>query len=408
MMKRVNSRDIWILFTFALWLIVEILFDTTIESVFGISKDVINSIMNIVITAMLLVRIVLLQTYKRKELIVIGMITLLLLVSAMNSHYLSFISTWLFIVAIKDMDYRQLVLLAKRILQILIPVVILLYFMGVIDDYTMYRGAELRQSLGFSHPNGLGRYIFHWVACSVYMTEEKNVSAMKFLFYSLLALFIYIVPNSQSALICLILLLVGVFLFQMMKNRKNRQKILAVACMMGAAAANLGSVVLSLLDLKSHPFWKQVDRLLSIRFSAGHRVYELYGMKWLGHIVYVTEAEREAVGITETLYLDNSYMTLLIRCGILVYLLFTVSFLLLLWKVYKAEEYNLLIILTVYSIYGIMEKCVYVLGMNAFILMMARLLYASFPFNTVKEKRITDDTGSNKKYGSRNLYWNCE
>lgn len=402
-----NNREVWILLTFAIWLMVEILFDTTIEFIFGISKDVINSIMNIVVTAMLLVQIVLLQTYKRKELIIIAILTLLFLISAVNSHYLTLISTWLFIVAVKDMDYRQLILLAKRILQILIPFVILLYFIGVIDDYTMYRGTELRQSLGFSHPNRLGSYIFQWVACSVYMTEEKDVNVLKFLFYGLLALFIYLVPNSQSAFICLILLLVGIFLFQMMKSRKNRQKILAVACMVGTAAANLGSVVLSLLDLERHPFWKQADRLLSIRFSAGHRVYELYGMKWLGQMVYVTEAEREAVGITETLYLDNSYMTLLIRYGILVYLLFTVSFLLLLWKVYKGEEYKLLIILTVYSVYGIMEKCVYVLGMNAFILTMRMLLYETGESSFKKELKNTDDIKPDKKYGSWNLYRNC-
>lgn len=408
MLRRKTSKEVWILTTFALWLITEIMLNTTIETVFGISKDLINSFMNAVVVLMLMIQMVFFQTYKRREILTITAVTVLLLISAWNSHYLSLMSTWMFLVAAKNVDRRQMILLAKRILQILIPFIILLYFLGVIDNNTMYRGTELRQSLGFSHPNQLGLRIFQWTACSVYLADGKHIGILGVILYALLGVFVYLVPNSQSASACLLLFMIGILFLQKLEKQAKWKKRFAGFLILGSLMTNLGSVCLSLFDISKYPFLKKIDALLSIRFSAGHRVYELYGIKWLGQMAYVSEKEREAAKITETLYLDNSYMTLLIRYGFLVYLLFSICFFLLLWKLYRLEKYELLMILAVYSVYGIMENSVYMMTHNIFILEMGMLLYAPFPFNAVKEKRITDDTGSNKKYGSRNLYWNCE
>lgn len=406
MMKKVNNREIWILLTFAIWLSTDILLNTTLESIFGIPKDMIDSFSNLLVSAMLVVQLSLFQTYKRKELLIIAAVTLLLLISAVNSHYLALMSTWLFIVTAKDIDKRQLIALAKRILQILIPLIILLYFVGVLENDIMYRNGEIRQSLGFAHPNQLGLRIFQWVACSIYLTDGKHIGISKMILYIILGIFIYLVPNSQSATACLFLLIIGILFLQILGKKTKWKKRFAGALLFGAFGVNLGSVFLSLSDISGNPFLKKIDRLLSIRFSAGHRVYELYGIKWLGQMAYVSEKEREMLGITEKLYLDNSYMTLLVRYGILVYLLFTVCFFVLVWKLYRSEQYKLLVILVTYSVYGIMENSVYMMTHNIFILTMGMVLYVSPRLDTAKEKRITNDIESNEEYGSWNFNWN--
>ena len=92
-------------------------------------------------------------------------------------------------------------------------------------------------------------------------------------------------------------------------------------------------------------------------------------------MAYVSKEERKLAGITEQLFLDNSYMTLLIRYGIVVYLLFTVCFLLLLWRLYRLERYRLILILSVYAVYGIMENNVYMITHNIFLITMGIFLY---------------------------------
>lgn len=386
MRKKVNNREVWILFTFAIWLSTDILLNTTLESIFGIPKDVIDSFSNLLVSAMLIVQLSLLQIYKRKELLIIAAVTVLLLISAVNSHYLALMSTWLFIVAAKNIDNRQLIVLAKWILQILIPVVILLYFAGVLENDIMYRDGEIRQSLGFFHPNQLGLRIFQWAACSIYLTDGKHIGISRMILYIILGIFIYLVPNSQSAFVCLMLLIIGILFLQKLEKKTKWKKRFAGVLLFGALGVNLGSVFLSLSDISGNPFLKKIDRLLSIRFSAGHRVYELYGIKWLGQMAYVSEEERKVVGIAEKLYLDNSYMTLLVRYGILVYLLFTICFVVLLWKLYQSEQDKLLVILVVYSVYGIMENSVYMMTHNIFILAMGMVLYGLPRLDAAKEK----------------------
>jgi len=366
--------DDFFLFTFVLWLIGEIVFGTTIESIAGVPKGQLNTLLNVLISFMLMIQLVLFQTYKRREFLAIIVVSLILLLSAINSGYLSIVSTWLFIVAAKNVEYKQLIVWAKRILQVMIPVVILLYLFGIIENYTMYRGTQLRQSLGFSNPNQLGLRIFQLVACSIYLTGEKHLKMPKIVIYVIGCLFIYLIPNSQAATGCLLLLIIGVLVFELIKNNR-RKKAFAGLLIAGSVMANFGSVILSMVDLSHYPILKKIDKLLSIRFSAGHRVYELYGIKWMGQTVYVSEKERELVGIKEKMWLDNSYMTLLIRYGVLVYLLFTICFLYLLWKLYKIEEYKLLVILAVYSIYGIIENSVYMITHNIFIIFLGMLLY---------------------------------
>lgn len=400
------DKQSWILCTFAVWFIVEIIFNTTIEGIGGISRENINSFANIIVLAMLMIQIVVLQTYKRCELFVIVAITILLLISALNSGYLSIVSTWMFIVATKNVKSERLILLAKRILQLSVPLVMLLCFLGLIENYTMYRGMELRQSLGFSHPNQLGLRIFQWVACYVYLTGGRNLKISEIVIFFISGLFTYLVPNSQSATVCLFLLIVCVLIMQMLKKKKRGRIFFGRLFVAGAIFVNLGSVFLSLIDLANYPVLSKLDKLLSIRFSAGHRVYELYGIKWLGHTVYVSQKEREVAGITEKLWLDNSYMTLLIRYGFFVYLLFTICFIFLLWKLYKSEEYKLLVILVTYSVYGIMENSVYMITHNIFIIVMGMLLYSTKKH--IAERRVDNETGKNKKYCSRNIYRTCK
>lgn len=370
----IGKKD-WILITFALWFAVEILLNTTIESVAGIPKDTINSFANLIITSMLAVQIIILQKYTRGELLLIAMITVLLLISAFNSRRLYLVSTWMFIVAAKYVDYERLIRTAKHVLQVCVPMVILLYFLGLIEDHTMYRGTDLRHSLGFAHPNTLGLRIFQWAACLVYLTGKRSLKFFEILLLIFAAVFVYLIPNSQTAVFCLLLLIAGAFFLQILMRKERNQKWFAVSVIVGSLLVNAGSVCLSLIDVFHYPVLKKLNQILSIRFSEGYKMYNLYGFTWLGQQVIGGENECRLAGITEVRYLDNSYLTLLLRYGIWVYLLFTIFFFLLLWKLYCLKQYKLLLLLSVNAVYGIMENSVYMMAYNIFIITMGMLVY---------------------------------
>ena len=362
----IDKQD-WILITFAVWFTVGIIFKSTMESVVGIPKETINSVVNVCVVLMLMVQIVIWQRYTRGELLLIVAITALLLISALNCKYLYLVSTWMFIVAAKEVNYEQLVRLQMRIVQICVPFVIILCSLGILEDRTIYRGSELRHSLGFVHPNILGLRIFQWAVCYVYLMGERTLKSFEIVFLLLGIFFVYQVPNAQTAVASLALLLVGELLFQLLKERSVLKKYFSKLIIVVTLLINFGSICLSMIDLAKYPLMKKLDMFLSLRFSEGHKLYVLHGLSWLGQEVYVSEAEGK--------YLDNAYMTLLVRYGILVYLLFTICFFLLLLKLYRMEKFKLLNILALYAVYGIMSNSLYTIEHNIFIVMMGILLY---------------------------------
>ena len=143
----------------------------------------------------------------------------------------------------------------------------------------------------------------------------------------------------------------------------------------GAALTNVLSITFSLIDVKKNRLLSWIDLALSIRFSAGHKVYELYGISILGNRIYVTERERELVGIGYNLWLDNSYLYLLLRYGVISYGIYSMLYLIGMRYYKDAEEFFMVIIFFLYSVYGIMETGLFMIQHNVFLLALGAVVF---------------------------------
>ena len=143
----------------------------------------------------------------------------------------------------------------------------------------------------------------------------------------------------------------------------------------GAFAVNIFSIILSFMDVMANSVLAKIDQWMTCRFSCGHRVLTMYGISFLGRKIYVSDEERKLAGIAEKLWLDNAYMSILLRQGVLVFLIFSVGYLWLMKYMAVQKRYVLLFILFLFSVYGIMEAGMYTLGQNVFLIFFADLLY---------------------------------
>lgn len=363
------------MFIFLLWYSTTILFTTNLKVIFGIPVTTINSIVDMVILVFLMIQIVLFQSYKKREIIFIIGITLSIVVATVLSGQNTLLSSWIFIVASKNIDLDRIIRAAYRILIIMIPMIALLCLLGFIDDRTMMRGDYLRFSLGFLHPNHLGMRVFQLMSCHCYINRNK-LGIFDYLFIVLSIIFAVKIPNSQTAYVCLIVFLIVLLGYRYVVNQKKIMTEMYAKCLLiGAFLLNILSIILSYIDVSGNIILSKIDKWMSMRFSACHKVWQIYGVSFFGQRVYVLEEERKRVGITVPLWLDNAYMNMLLRYGVLVFLIFSIGYLYLIRKMTMQKKYVLVIILFLYSLYGTMEPALYMITHNIFLIAFADILY---------------------------------
>lgn len=374
---------------FCFWYSTEIIFNTTLKFVLGIRIDMLNNMANWLVFALLMVQIIFMQSYKKKELMLIILITLPVIISTGLSSNRSLLSVWMFIVGAKKISFDKIIQIAYRILLIMVPMVIFLWLVGIIDDYTIMRGNIQRFSLGFSHPNQLGLRVFQLTLCYCYINRTKlSILSYYKIFFAIL--FTIIVPNSQTAYISLTVFLIAILIYKYMESHKKKfMEIFANSLAVCTLLLNILSIALAYIDVNNNTFLSRIDKWMGARFSWCHRVWQIYGVSFLGQSVYVLEEEIKLVGIKNRLWLDNAYVSILLRYGILVYLVTSIAYLCLIRSMTNRKEYVLAIILFLYSLYGLMENGLYMLSHNIFLIALSELLYHKTRVDTV-----LDETGN--------------
>lgn len=348
-------------FAFALWFIAEILFNTTLGDVVPVNLDYISGRMDYAVFLLLQIQIIFFQEYSSWELLVIVPVTLLAAVSTLLSGSVRVMGTWMFIVAFKYMDLDEIVSMAYRILRIMLPAVIFLCMVGLLPDASNYRFEVLRHSMGFNHPNYFGMKIFQFSACYVYL-HWRSLKKRDLFWGILVIAFLYWVPHSVTSILCTAVLIfltaVGRF---MEKDNKPLLETFKTALMISGFICIAATVFITLYGMSS-PVCQALDAWMSYRLSYANRIYGVYGISLLGQ------------QISSSYLLDSGYMDLVLRSGLLVYLVFFAVYIA--NMIYHRKNTALYILLCTFAFYGIMEYGVYLIARNIFLLSIADILYS--------------------------------
>ncbi len=366
-------KNNYIYFVLIFWLICEVLFNSTMDKILFWDSKALNNAMSYIILALLMLQIIFFQKYQRNELMLIFLITLPIIYATINADHYNMMSTWIFAVASKDIDFDKLMKQAYISQLIMVLVVFYLFFTGSITEATMYRNSVLRHSFGFMHPNQLGIRVFLIVVCRCY-TRRKNINFYDVILTFLAGLFVYVVPNSKTSYYSLFML--GCIMIIHLLSRmgvKAFARASSIAVWL-ALICNVGSVFLSIIDVNKYPWLRWFDLRMSRRFSMCHRTMQLYGITVWGQDVH-TILKRHIIGKHYTLYLDNSYMSILLRYGIVVYVLFSLLYLFAMVYLKRANQIMLLEIMCLFAIYGVMENNFFSMSQNLFLLALSYPIY---------------------------------
>ncbi len=373
--KREEFGRLFLYFVFVLWSGTEVLFSSTLNKILWWEKDKINDQMAIIILGLLLVQIVFFQKYQLSEMIIIAMISLPIIYATLNSNHNRMMSTWIFIIAAKYIDFDKLIRVTYYVELWLMILIIYLFEIGFISEYTMYRGTILRHSLGFSHPNQLGVRIFLLVICRCYIRREK----FNFIDWSIIiaaAIFVQRVADSKTSYYALYILSVIMAVYVMVHFFGGELEKYSNIMIVVAIGANVLSVFLSYIQVKKYPLLKAIDTFMSKRFSLCHKTLQYYGVKLFGQDIKLI-FPRPGIGRMYHFWLDNAYMSILLRYGVVVFLIFSSLYIWTMVLLKNTGHHILVSILCLYAIYGIMENNFFSMSQNIFLLLLSYPIYGN-------------------------------
>lgn len=286
------------------WIIVSVFFGrTTIDAVIGSTAITIYSLGRILIYVFLFCAI-LWGGISRKETIEITLLSITLVLSAVNSGEVVLLGVLLFVAAAKEIKADNIMLIYFKIHLFILIVTTILAFTNVIDMNVMSRGMIQRNSFGFSHPNGFGGEILTIIVCYVTL-KWKKIKNIELMMITILGLVLLQEADCRMASIVLGAYVLCIWMIKNIYKFKvnvNAVKNIVMLIFFMILAVTIYAVVWYSYQNKT---LRLVDSILSYRFDAMHSIYKSQGIRLFGQKILNEAAIR----------VDNSYARVMLING---------------------------------------------------------------------------------------------
>lgn len=350
-------------------------FLVSLAQTFGIGADD-NPIVVLITIASFIVYIfkVFGESYTKKELLLIIILTIYAGISYLYSHNLLVVINVFVIIAMKNIDIKKLIkcLFVYRLIGFLM--VISLTLIGVLpnsEKYLFVNGVNtfvIRQSLGFFHPNLLALYFFVLISMVIYGCFEK-IRCPHYILLVILTIVIYNICYSRSGLLCTLFLITVSFAIKYFK--KIHKLILNRITYILPIILALVFVLISMFYIDNF-ILEKINSLLSGRLYLSNVFIENYGLSFFGIMMentYYIDSSRVII--------DSGYVHYLLNYGIL-------GFTLLMYVMYLCSKYFLknnklleFVIFTSFSLYCMTEKELLICLLNFPLLYVSKYLFSS-------------------------------
>lgn len=301
----------------------------------------------------------------------VGISLLLLIVSA--SYYMSKSQEIVFLtlvcLAVSDKDEKTLIKGALLGFVSGVVLVLVTFILGLTPDTIQIRLGKVRHSLGFSLPIILPSFYLTISAMYFYLNKNKFRYSQLILILAPLFLITYFC-DGRAPFLCVMLLCIFVVLIKILNKRAINKKTLLLV-LYGILLFMVG---ISLFFFSEYDSANQYHQLIN-EFSTGRMEWwglygERYPIKLFGQELARNGGASLDVltGQVDMMILDNSYLSLLLEYGLIVFSLFILFLCLVIRKLVEAEEYVLVAIWFVFIIYGFSSNYLYFIDRNLVLL----------------------------------------
>lgn len=280
-----------------------------------------------------------------------------------TDNYKNIVYILLFIIASKNLDFDYIVKKVFKYRLIFMMCIIICSFLNLTTDFNMLRinSNTIRYSLGFAHPNRLSACIMELVFEYIYIYKNK-LSYFKIFNLILISYLVIYVTDSRTVSIMIIITLLFLLLNKFLKGKLIEKSFVNNMIRFLPILMCLLSVYICYLFNNGNTMAYNLNTLLTGRIRLMSNAIKISGITLFGSNV-------DAV--------DNSYIQLITRTGIIFSSIFIVLYIKSLKHVINEKNYTLCIIFMLYLFFGLFESYLFRLTYNVFILYFGKMIYCT-------------------------------
>lgn len=269
-------------------------------------------------------------------------------------------------------DYKKMLKVYISSIAFGFIVIFALYFLHKMPEYQLVRDdGTPRYSFGFSHPNGLGRFMFLF-CCLFYFIKRTNFTWKHIFLYFCIGLFIYYFPNSVTSallvwLIAVMMLFQKAYIYQKNKNPLSNP-LLRVIGYTVLPALTILMIVVTIMYINNVSILENLPTTILARFKMGTQGLQQYGIKLFGNdIKFSGTADAYFHKRTGRYFvLDSLFFYLPIKMGIVPTIYFFAIYFYTICNSVKRKDISKIVVLIIFLLYSISE-CAILSSSTAFL-----------------------------------------
>ena len=256
---------------------------------------------------------------------------------------------------------------------VMLVFIILSSYLGIIQNYIYYSALRERQYLGFRYALYPSSILCNIIFLKIYI-EKENVSWL-----SLICLLIgnYILfQYTDSRLTFMLGTVLIIFSAIMKKSQKFREIVLNRVFIWSFLVLALLSIYATLNYDYLSDWQSDLNEALGGRLSLGNSTLKFYGYGLFGKMLSLSGNGLDENGMLNTStydYVDNLYVLLLLRAGIIFLFIFLVAMTIIMKKIYIQKDSYLYIIFILLAFHGIIDDLIMLPQYNSFWFVVAAL-----------------------------------
>jgi len=310
-----------------------------------------------------------LTSYNIKELVACVVLTLIGLVTYRNSGEKSALIFLIMMIGFKNIDFERIMKIGLVVFGAGFGGMVLTSMLGIGNDIVMAHhkfGIDiLRRGMGYSHPNVLHVSYAVLVVLILFVCSDyiNRIRTYLWVFAGNIIVFLY--SASYTGFMLVVFLILFNIYFSYRKNFCMVEKIL-IQCIFPVCV--LFSLFAPLLVEPDTLLFKILNKALNQRFYASRLYMQENPVTLFGSRIYASH----------TFALDNSYVTLLIYGGIILFLLVCAGYIYTIHISMKKRDGKVLSVLLSFSIAGVIEPFLFNLSFkNLSLLIVAECLFSA-------------------------------
>lgn len=367
---QVSGEGIY-LFSFGLCLFLTFIMNTTFLPYLMTKYFNLNWIQYLAM-GLLIIKIIFYDDYKIYQLLIMGCIVGIALISWRRTHYIMLLVMIIFILSAKNVDFSKIIKCYLKINGVMLSMCCIYALLGIIVNLKYVRDGVTRLSLGIDYPTDLAAYIFYYILALMFIRYSK-INSKDYFLLILASFCTYLITNARLDSV-LILMIVPIFA---LAKRADRNKVISVWFCNGYLGLILILPYLYYLltyYYNGDAIYQKINNMLSGRLYYGNVAINRYGLSLLGqHVVEKGWGGLKGRQLFNNdpqsyFFIDSSFLKLFIVYGVLLGILVIGIMMFISWRGITSHKYLFPAIILMVTISSMIDHHLMEITFNPFLL----------------------------------------